>query len=81
MRYVTLAALLSGCQATIPVPEVVKVPVPVPCVAAIPTRPATTSDSDLRAMDDYGLVLSLAADRRALLGHVDALEAVLQGCR
>jgi len=70
---------LAGCAT--PAPETVRVPVPTPCVSAAPARPTTTTDAQLGALDDYAFVLSLALDRRALLGYAAELEALVEACR
>jgi hypothetical protein len=75
-----LLPLLAGCETTAWRPVEVRIPVPVPCIAALPDRPATTPDDALKAMSDYRLVLTLAADRAALRGHVEELRALLAPC-
>jgi hypothetical protein len=63
------------------VPDVVRVPVPVPCIEVAPVRPSLLSDEQLLALDDYGLILALAQDRRARQGYVAELEGAVAGCR
>lgn len=75
MRILALA-LLAGCQT----PITATVPIPVPCIQSIPDRPVTASDEALKAMPDGPLVLTLAADRAVLRGHVDELRALLAPC-
>jgi len=80
---VMLAALglLAGCE-TIPVaPKEVRVPVTVPCIEQAPQRPSMMSDQELLALDDYGLVVALARDRRIRQGYQAVLESVVEGCR
>ena len=76
-----LAGLVAGCASGVRVPEVVKVPVPVPCSVAVPGRPSLASDLDLLAMGDRDLVLALGRDRERLLGYAQQLEAAVEGCR
>ena len=73
--------LLAGCASGPVVPEVVRVPVPVPCIEATPAKPVFLSDSDLLALDDFGLVVSLARERRLYQGYTAEIEAVIAGCR
>lgn len=54
---------------------------PTPCVSAQPARPTTTTDPQLAALEDYAFVLSLALDRRALIGYSKELEALVEACR
>jgi hypothetical protein len=76
-----LLLILAGC-ATPQLPEVVKIPVAVPCVreAELPRPPTVVSDADLARMDDYDLVLTLAADRDELLAAWIYAAALLKGC-
>jgi hypothetical protein len=69
--------LLVGCTT---VPKEVRIRVPVPCVEQAPQRPSLIADAELRALDDYGLVIALARDRRLRQGYEAQLEAVLAGC-
>ena len=80
---VMLAALglLSGCASTIEAPREVRVPVPVPCVERAPEKPGLMADEELLALDDYGLVIALARDRRLRQGYEATLETVIEGCR
>jgi len=79
---VMLAALglLSGC-AGIEVPKEVRVPVPIACIDRVPVKPSLMSDEELLALDDYGLVIALARDRRLRQGYEATLETVIEGCR
>ena len=85
-RGALLALLLaaSGCASpptSIEIPREVKIPVPVPCVDEPVDRPAFVTDGELAAMDDYALIISLAADRLARQQYGARLEAVIAGCR
>lgn len=73
----------AGCATDRPleIPREVKVVVPVPCVTEPVARPAFVTDGELAAMDDYRLVISLAADRLARIQYEARLEAVIAGCR
>lgn len=77
---VVVAGLLAGC-AGIEVPREVRIPVPVKCIERAPERPSMLSDEELLALDDYGLVVALARDRRVRQGYIGELEAVMEGCR
>lgn len=82
MRRFAVLLLLAGCaQAPIREVQEVRVPVPVPCVAPADVPKASfPADSELAALDDYRLVLTLAQDRLARAAHIARLEAVLLGC-
>jgi hypothetical protein len=79
MRIALLAFVLAGCQ-SLPVPETVKVPVPVPCVTEIPPRPDVFDEAALLAMNRYQFVLGLDADRRAWRLYAGLLEVQLRFC-
>ena len=72
---------LSGCASVPQAPEAIRVQVPVPCVGDPPVRPSMLTDAQLLALDDYGLVIALAQDRRVRQGYHAELEAVVAGCR
>jgi hypothetical protein len=80
MRSSSLLAvlLLAGCGTTT---QVVRVPVPVPCVVELPAAPQISTDLELRAMSDYRLVLTIARERLQLLGYSGELRAAAEGCR
>lgn len=84
-RGALLALLLAtgGCATDRPleIPREVLVPVATPCVTEPVERPAFVTDVELAAMTDYGLVISLAADRLARSQYEGRLEAVIAGCR
>ncbi|MEI6317402.1 MAG: hypothetical protein WCS09_02730 [Pseudomonadota bacterium] len=73
-----LLALLTGCGTTT---QVVRVPVPVPCVVDLPPEPVIATDLELRAMNDYRLVLTIARERLVLLNYSGELRAAAAGCQ
>ncbi len=75
-----MLAILAGCASSPQIPREVRVPIPVPCISQAPVRPALLSDQDLLALDDYGLVLGLARDRRLRQAYEAQLEAAIAGC-
>ena len=79
---VAAAILMSGCETirTLP-PEIVKVPVPVPCSVEFPVKPSIRSTEDLLKLDRYRRTLAIWIDRQALLDYSALLEATLNGCR
>lgn len=84
-RAVIAAAImlgLSGCASDGPqLPREVRVPVSVPCIERPLQRPSLLSDAELLALDDYGLVIALARDRRIRQAYEADLEATIAGCR
>lgn len=78
---VAATCILAGCASAPTVPDVIRVQVPTPCIEVAPTRPIMLSDAQLLALDDYGLVLALAQDRRVRQGYQLELEAAVAGCR
>ena len=74
---VALAAL-SGCASTMP--ENVNIPIPVPCIDAMPQRPALYTDADLLKLVDTDFIIALGIDRQQRVKYIGELEAVLQGC-
>ena len=83
MRFalILLVGSLAGCASGPQIPKEVRVPVPVPCIDRAPQRPSMLSDAELLALDDYGLVIALARDRRVRQGWEATVEALLEGCR
>lgn len=71
---------LPGC-ASLEIPKETLVPVAVPCIERPPVKPSMMSDEELLALDDFGLVIALARDRRIRQGYEAELEATLEGCR
>lgn len=75
-----MLALLAACAAPVRLPEVVRVPVPVPCLDRLPDAPAVAGDADMLALDDFDLVLTLARDRKRLEVAYGELRAVAGAC-
>lgn len=73
--------LVGACSSLPEVPREVRIPVPIKCIEVSPERPSLLSDEELLALDDYGLVLGLARDRRIRQGYEAQLEAALEGCK
>ena len=86
MRTSLFAVLLLSACATPPEvitkpPPSIDVPVAVSCLPAErPARPATFSDRELAALDDYKLVLGLRRDALQLRTYTRELEALLKAC-
>ena len=81
MRWLAVSLLLAGCATQrVEIPTIVKVPVPVACLERLPESPAVAGDAELLALDDYGLVLTLARDRKRLEVAYGELRAVAQAC-
>lgn len=80
-RLLPALALLAGCAGGPTIPERVEIPVPVPCLASAPERPALRADDEIKGMDDYRATAALLAERRKLQGYVKTLEAAVEGCR
>jgi hypothetical protein len=74
-----LALFASGCANT---PVEVRVPVPVPCVAAadVPARPAVTDAAVLLELPDGRLVLTLAAERSTLAAYAERVGPLVEAC-
>jgi hypothetical protein len=79
----TIIATLAGCALNGPPkpPETVRVPVLVRCLDGLPARPSFLSDEQLLALDNYGVIVALAQDRRLRQAYELQLEALLAGCR
>jgi hypothetical protein len=72
--------LLAGCASQPKLPEVVKIPVPVPCIDQMPAVPELAQDDALLAMDDYRAVLTMWRDRLSAKVAYDELRAIAQVC-
>lgn len=71
---------LAGCAAPVPRVEVVRVPVPVPCLDRAPERPTFLTDEAFAALPLGTFVTELWADRRARQAYEAQLEAAIAGC-
>ncbi|QEI07817.1 hypothetical protein FXN63_19735 [Pigmentiphaga aceris] len=88
MRPLMLLVLVCsvGCTAVPTPPEAVvrtvevKIPVPVPCIAAMPLRPTVDTLADILALRNADAALALMTQHNVLLAYVGELEAVLAGC-
>lgn len=74
------AVLLAGCASTPPAPQRVEVPVIVPCISAVPVRPAYEFDRLSAKASDGEMILSLVRDWASLRLYSSQLEAALRGC-
>lgn len=74
-------ALLTGCATGPTVPTVVKIPVPVACIKEAPTKPATTDEAAILAMDDYAATITVWTERLLLKGYAEKAEAAISACR
>lgn len=75
---IALSSVLSGCASTMP--ETVNIPIPVPCIDAMPQRPLLATDADLIKLVDTDFIIALGIDRQQRVKYIGELEAVLQGC-
>lgn len=76
--------LLAGCTAfdSRPVPEVVKVPVPVACLPAeTPSPPKATPAAALLKMTPRARYLTIAADREAASEYLTRWGPAIEACR
>lgn len=80
LRLPCVLLLLAGCASGPEIPREVPVMVPVPCITERPIRPSLLSDAELLALDDYGLILALARDRRVRQAYQAQIEAAIAGC-
>jgi hypothetical protein len=72
-------AFVSGC-ATSQIREV-KIPIPVPCITAVPTRPASAFDGVPIDAPVFDQVRGLTLDRERMGAYVGEMEAVLEACK
>ena len=81
LAMLAMLAMLAGC-ATTQAPQIVKVPVPQPCLTAdqLPKPPDAKNDAELTKLDDFDLVITLAADRLEYRRYANEAQAVLQAC-
>jgi len=73
-------ALLAGC-ASAPLPQVVRVPVPVPCLRGpVEAPPAVLTDGELAGLTNYQFPLTIMAERDELLAHARRAYAERLAC-
>jgi hypothetical protein len=58
----------------------VKVPVPVPCVTAVPARPRFDTLADILMLRNADAALALMTQHNVLTAYVGELEAVVAAC-
>lgn len=75
-----IVLLLAGCAAPAPRVEVVRVPVPVPCLDRAPERPTFLTDEAFATLPLGTFVTELWADRRDRQAYEAELEAAVAGC-
>lgn len=78
--HAVILLLLAGCSSVPTAPKEVRIPIPVSCIDRPPAKPSMLSDAELLALDDYGLVIALARDRRIRQGYEAELESVIEAC-
>lgn len=71
---------LAGCTTAPPAPVRVEVPVMVPCVGAVPPRPAYEFDKLAPTASDGEIILALARDWVLGRTYEVVLEATIAGC-
>ena len=71
---------LTGCS-TFQTPQVVNLPVIVPCVKEVPQKPELLFGEADKDKPIVYQVQDMAIDRLNLLGYSAELEAVVEGCR
>jgi hypothetical protein len=74
------AIALAGCDTIPTAPELLEVPVPVPCVERVPERPAFPADGLTGEEDIWTLATTLWADRLARRAYELRLETVVLAC-
>lgn len=74
-------ALLAGCASAPPTPVRVEVPVMVPCVGTVPTRPAYEFDKLPATATDGEIILALTRDWPRGRKYEGELKAIAQSCR
>lgn len=89
MRRLSLSGILSGilsfslagCATTAPTIQQVKIPVPVPCKATIPERPAFAVDGLPVGAEIWEQMKALRAERKQRQGYEAELEAAVKACQ
>ena len=72
-----VAAMTSSCSTI----QTVKIPIPVPCVTAIPSRPESMLDKLPQITPVYDAVQALLVDRERVMVHIGELTAILEACK
>ena len=72
---------LAGCASAPPAPVRVEVPVMVPCIRAVPARPAYEFDKLTATATDGEIILALARDWSRGRKYEGELAATIEGCR
>jgi len=80
VRGLLIVLLLAGCSSQPKLPEIVRVPIPTPCIDQLPEEPDLAQDDALLAMDDYRAVLTMWRDRLSAKVAYDELRAIAQAC-
>lgn len=81
IRILWILVCCAGCSIVPTAPKEVRIPIPISCIDRPPAKPSMLSDAELLALDDYGLVIALARDRRVRQGYQAQMEAAIEGCR
>ena len=71
---------LAGCTTAPPAPVRVEVPVMVPCIGAVPARPAYEFDKLAPMATDGEIILALARDWLRGRSYEGLIEAAIAGC-
>lgn len=74
---ILLCISLTGCAT----PPTAAIPIPVSCVKEAPAKPATVSEAEILAMNDYAATLTTYTERLLLKAYADKAEAVISACR
>ncbi|MDB5414469.1 MAG: hypothetical protein JWR10_2804 [Rubritepida sp.] len=88
MLLVTLcASSLAGCGVAPSAPEPVvrtveiRVPIPVPCIDAVPARPAVNTLAEILALGNAAAAMALMEQHNLLLGYAGEMDGAVAGCR
>ena len=76
-----LVLVLAGCASAPPAPQLVEVPVLIPCVKEVPQRPNYEFDRLAPGVTNGEMVLALARDWPRSKKYEGELEAVIEGCK
>lgn len=77
---IILTVLLAGCTTAPLAPVRVEVPVMVPCIGAVPARPAYEFDKLPATATDGEIILALSRDWLRGRAYEEALQAIVYGC-